>query len=216
MLQDAWMALLFYITFRSSWISRIRRPVTADIWTYIHMPFLTGCKPRNYILKQWHKVIGNPTEYAAKFSFKQTKISASFSNSVTAQGMPCVTTFSVFILYLQGSEIHVQTVRTCVVAANQGDSIVCYWDREVGDVRQEAGRDLRTRLQFTGTGFLPPFHCFIFETPLQKAVLLSCSDERFRARYCSRNLRSVTSRPGKFSKSSLCATDILVVIFTPM
>jgi hypothetical protein len=57
--QDAWMTLKFYVSFKSSWISNIRSSVTVDNRTYIHMTFLTVNDLRHKILKYWHKATGH-------------------------------------------------------------------------------------------------------------------------------------------------------------
>jgi hypothetical protein len=54
MLQDAWMTLMLYVRFKSSWISNIRSSVTFENRTHVHMTFLTGNDLKNKNLKYWH------------------------------------------------------------------------------------------------------------------------------------------------------------------
>jgi hypothetical protein len=57
--QDAWMTPMFYVRFKSSWISNICSSLTIENWTYVHVIFLTGNDLRNKLLMYWHKVTGH-------------------------------------------------------------------------------------------------------------------------------------------------------------
>lgn len=59
-LKDAWIILMFYISFRSSRSSNIHSSVTTENQTHVHTTFVTGNDPRNKIMTYWQKVTGHP------------------------------------------------------------------------------------------------------------------------------------------------------------
>jgi hypothetical protein len=59
LLQDAWMTPMFYVSFKSSWISNILTSSTVDNRTYVNMTFVAEDDLRYEILKYWHSVAGH-------------------------------------------------------------------------------------------------------------------------------------------------------------